>query len=179
VSITKQVVVAHNITAPQSGNPFKIGSTVNFAGVFWDKPGNSHTAKWLLDSSTSVSGILTEPSGTQNGKATGSYKFNSAGVYKLQMNITDQTGATSYANTNGDLDAIVVIYDPNGGTVYGGGWFNSPAGALTNNPSATGKASYGFAVNYKNAVKPTGETQFGFKVGSFEFNAVNFDWRFR
>ncbi|MGZ4097117.1 MAG: T9SS type A sorting domain-containing protein, partial [Bacteroidia bacterium] len=87
-----------------------------------------------------------------------------------------QTGATSYANTNGDLEEIVVIYDPNGGYAYGGGYYNSPAGALKSNPAATGKASYGFAVNYKNAAKPQGETQFEFKSGSFEFNAVNFDY---
>jgi hypothetical protein len=176
VSVVKQVIVAHNITAPNSGNPFKIGSTVNFAGVFWDKPGTTHTSKWLLDSSTAVTGNIAEPSGIQNGKAAGSYKFTTAGVYKLQMNIVDQKGNTSYANTNGDLDAMVVIYDPNGGNVYGGGWFNSPAGALSGNPAATGKASYGFTVNYKNIVKPRGETQFGFRNGSFEFNAVNFDY---
>ena len=92
------------------------------------------------------------------------------------MNVTDQTGITSYANTNGDLDAIVVIYDPNGGYAFGGGWYPSPLGALKSNPSATGKASYGFAVNYRNAAKPKGETQFEFKVGSFEFNALNFDY---
>jgi len=176
VSVTKQVFVAHNITAPQSGNPFKIGSTVNLAGTFWDKAGNKHSAKWLLDGSAAANGTVTEPAGNQNGKVTGSYKFNTAGVYKLQMNVTDQTGATSFANTNGDLESIVVIYDPNGGYTYGGGYFNSPAGALVSNSSATGKASYGFAVNYKNTSKPQGETQFEFKVGSFEFNALNFDY---
>ena len=176
VSVTRQVVVAHNITGPQSGNPFKIGSIVNLTGVFWDKPGSVHTAKWLMDSSVVTGGTVTEPSGLQNGKVTGSYKFNTAGVYKLQMNLIDQAGNVSYANTNGDLESIVVIYDPNGGNVYGGGWFNSAAGALTGNPSASGKASYGFTVNYKNAAKPKGETQFEFKVGSFEFNALNFDY---
>lgn len=176
VDTSVTVVVAHNITGPQTGNPFKIGSTVSFNGVFWDKPGNTHTAKWLLDGSPAANGIVTEPSGNQNGKVTGSYKFNTAGVYKLQMNVTDQTGITSYANTNNDLDAIVVIYDPNGGNAYGGGWFQSPAGALASNSTAEGKASYGFAVNYKNAAKPKGETQFEFKVGDFEFNALNFDY---
>jgi hypothetical protein len=93
------------------------------------------------------------------------------------MNVTDQAGVTSYANTNGDLEEIIVIYDPNGGYIYGGGWFNSPAGALRSNPTATGKVSYGFALNYfKNATLPKGETQFEFKVGEFEFNAVNFDY---
>jgi hypothetical protein len=93
------------------------------------------------------------------------------------MNVTDQTGITSYANTNNDLDAIVVIYDPSGGYTYGGGYYNSPAGALKSDPSAEGKASYGFTVNYfKNSTNPKGETQFEFKVGEFEFNALNFDY---
>ena len=173
---SKQVFVAHNITGPQSGASFKAGSTVSFAGVFQDKPGNTHTAKWLLDGTVASNGTVTEPSGNQNGKVTGIYKFNSPGVYKLQMNVTDQTGITSYANTNGDVDAIVVIYDPNGSYAYGGGWFPSVAGALASDPAATGKASYGFAVNYRNAAKPKGETQFEFKVGSFEFNALNFEY---
>ena len=174
---TVTVIVAHNITAPHSGQSFKVGSTVSFAGTFWDKPGNSHSAKWLIDGSTSVKGIVTEPNGNKNGKVTGSYKFTTPGVYKLQMNVTDQNGVTSYANTNGDLEAIVVIYDPNGGYTYGGGYYNSPAGALFSNPSSTGKASYGFAMNYfKNSTYPKGETQFEFKVGDFEFNALNFDY---
>lgn len=171
------VVVAHNITEPQTGNPFKVGSTVSFGGVFWDKPGNKHTAKWLLDGNAVANGTVSEPSGNQVGKVSGSYKFNSPGVYKLQMNVTDQAGVTSYANTNNDLDAIVVIYDPNGGNVYGGGYYESSVGALKSNPSAAGKASYGFAMNYfKNSTNPKGETQFEFKVGTFEFNALNFDY---
>lgn len=176
VSQSKQVIVAHNIKDPLTGLPFKVGSTVAFNGVFWDKAGNTHTAKWLVDGSAVTNGVVTEPSGLQNGRVSGSYKFNSPGVYKLQMNVTDQTGVTSYANTNNDLDAIVVIYDPNGGNAYGGGWFTSPAGALSANGAATGKASYGFSVNYANANKPKGETQFEFKVGGFEFNALNFDY---
>jgi hypothetical protein len=170
------VIVAHNITGPQTGNPYKVGSTVSFNGVFWDKPENIHTAKWLLDGSAAANGNVIEPKDNQNGKVSGSYKFNAAGVYKLQMNVTDQTGVTSYVNTNNDLDAIVVIYDPNGGNAYGGGWFQSQPGALSSNSSVAGKASYGFAVNYSNAAKPKGETQFEFKVGSFEFNALNFDY---
>jgi len=177
VTATTQVMVVHNITGPVTGHPFKVGSTVDFAGEFWDKPANRHTAKWLIDGSTSVKGIVSEPTTNKNGKVTGSYKFNSTGVYKLQMNITDQTGVTSYANTNGDLEEIVVVYDPNGGYTYGGGWFDSPAGALVSDPSATGKASYGFTVNYfKSSTYPKGETQFEFKVGEFEFNALNFDY---
>ena len=171
------VVVAHNITSPKTGSPFKLGTTVTFDGTFWDKPGNSHSAKWLLDGNDVTDGMVTEPSGKQTGKVSGSYKSKTAGVYKLQMNITDQKGVTSYVNTNDDLEAIVVIYDPNGGYAYGGGWYQSSAGALVSNSSATGKASYGFTVNYfKTSTRPKGETQFEFKVGEFEFNALNFDY---
>jgi len=175
-SKTVEVRVPHDITNPHSGQAFKVGSTVALEGEFWDKPGNTHSAKWLIDDN-SVKGVVTEPVGNKNGKVNGSYKFTAAGVYKLQMNVMDQNGVTNYANTNGDLEAIVVIYDPNGGNTYGGGYFNSPAGALRSDPSVTGKASYGFAMNYfKNSTNPKGETQFEFKVGSFEFNALNFDY---
>ena len=174
---TVEVKVAHNITGPLTGKPFKVGSTVDFAGDFWDKPTNKHTAKWLIDDNTTVKGVVTEPTSTKNGKVTGSYKFTSSGVYKLQMNTIDQNNVTTYANTNGDVEEIIVIYDPNGGYAYGGGYFNSPAGALKSNPTATGKVSYGFVMNYfKNATLPKGETQFEFKIGDFEYNAVNFDY---
>lgn len=172
-----EVRVAHNITNPLSGAPVRVGSTVNFSGVFWDKPGNKHSAQWLIDGSTTVKGTVTEPSGTKNGKVTGSYRFNTAGVYKLQMNVTDQNKVKSYCNTNEDLEAIVVVYDPNGGISYGGGWYHSPAGALTSDPSLEGKVSYGYSLNYfKGATNPKGETQFEFKVGELEFNALNFDY---
>ncbi|MGZ3990337.1 MAG: Ig-like domain repeat protein [Flavisolibacter sp.] len=174
----KQVRVAHNITGPVTGAPFKVGSSVGFSGVFWDKPGNIHTAQWLInDGAATVKGVVTEPSGLKNGKVSGSYKFTTAGIYRLQMNITDQNKQTSFANTNEDLEEIIVIYDPNGGYTYGGGWFNSPAGALMSNPAAVGKVTYGFSVNYyKGATLPKGETQFELKVGNLQYDALNFDY---
>jgi hypothetical protein len=171
------VYVAHNITGPITGTSFKIGSTVDFSGVFWDKQGNKHTGEWVIDDNTIVKGTVTEPSGSKNGKLAGSYKFTAAGTYKLRMNITDQGKLTSYCNTNEDMEAIVVIYDPNGGYTYGGGWFASPAGAVKSDVTATGKANFGYAVNYfKGAANPKGETQFGLKVGELEYNALNFEY---
>ncbi len=171
------VTIAHNITGPVTGSAFKIGSTVNFSGVFWDKAGNKHTGEWVIDDATIVKGTVTEPSGTKNGKLTGSYKFTTAGTYKLKMNITDQNKLVSYCNTNEDMEAIVVIYDPAGGYTYGGGWFASPAGALKSDAAATGKANFGYAVSYfKGAANPKGETQFELKVGAFEYNALNFEY---
>jgi hypothetical protein len=174
---TKTVVVAHNISSPRSGTSVKVGSTVNFAGTFWDVAGNKHTAKWLIDDKIAVTGTVAEPSGMNNGTVTGSYKFTAPGVYKLKMNITDQKGVTTSTTTNGNYEAIIVVYDPNGGYTFGGGYFTSPAGALRSNPSTTGDVSYGYTVNYyKGATNPKGETQFEFKVGDFEYNALSFDY---
>jgi hypothetical protein len=171
-----EVRVPHDIRKPESGKPFKVGTTVAFEGIFWDKPGNKHTAKWLIDENTVVKAAVTEPNGNNNGKITGSYKFNSPGVYKLRMNTTDQNGITHYSTTNGDIEEIIVVYDPNGGYTYGGGFYQSQPGALVADPVAEGKASFGFTINYRNATNPKGETQFEFKVGSFEFNALTFDY---
>jgi len=180
-SASTTVTVAHNITNPSPGNAFPINTTVNFTGTFWDVPGNKHTAKWLVDA-TSVNGTVTsEPSGNKSGKITGSFKPTAAGIYKLQMNVTDQKGVTSYATTNGDYEAYFVAYDPRGGYTYGGGQFISPAGALTAKPALSELVKFGFTSNYyKNATYPKGETELDFKLTSdgysFAFNALNYEY---
>jgi hypothetical protein len=174
---TTQVRIAHNITAPVAGSSVKIGSTINLAGTFWDVAGNRHTAKWLVDGAGVNGTVVAEPVGTKNGSVKGSYKLATAGVYKLQMNITDQKGVTSYATTSGYDEAIVVAYDPNGGYTYGGKKYKSPKGAMPLNPAVGGEMTYGFQTNYyKGATNPKGETWFILNNGEFEFNALNFEY---
>jgi hypothetical protein len=181
-SATNTVTVAHNITQPKPGCAYPINTTISFAGTFWDVPGKTHTAKWVVDGTTTVNGTVTvEPNGNKMGKVTGSFKPTVAGVYKLKMNITDQTGITSYATTSGDYEAYFVAYDPKGGYTYGAGQFISPAGTLTAQPDLTDVVTFGFASNYyKNATNPKGETQIEFKLTdgnySFAFNALNYDY---
>jgi hypothetical protein len=72
---------------------------------------------------------------------------------------------------------MVVIYDPNGGFVTGGGWINSPAGAYPDNPSLTGKANFGFVSKYQQgATVPTGQTEFQFKVAGLNFHSSVYEW---
>jgi hypothetical protein len=73
--------------------------------------------------------------------------------------------------------AIVVVYDPSGGFVTGGGWINSPAGAYVADASLTGKANFGFVSKYqKGATVPTGETEFQFQVAKFNFHSEVYQW---
>ena len=72
---------------------------------------------------------------------------------------------------------MVVIYDPDGGFVTGGGWINSPAGAYLANPSLTGRASFGFVSKYQHGANvPTGNTEFQFRAASFNFKSTAYDW---
>ena len=71
----------------------------------------------------------------------------------------------------------VAIADPVSGFVTGGGWIVSPEGAYPSNPSATGIASFGFFSKYKKGQSvPSGQTQFTFMTGGFEFLSRSYQW---
>jgi hypothetical protein len=71
----------------------------------------------------------------------------------------------------------IVVFDPNGGFVTGGGWINSPLGAYKPDPSIVGKANFGFVSKYKKGSSvPTGNTEFQFKAGDLNFNSYVYDW---
>ena len=71
----------------------------------------------------------------------------------------------------------VVVYDPDGGFVTGGGWINSPAGAYPADPALVGKASFGFVSKYEpGKTVPSGNTQFQFQAARFSFKSTSYDW---
>jgi sugar lactone lactonase YvrE len=160
------------ITAPASGAIFAVGAPVNFSGTLADNAGDTHTAQWMFDN-LAQAGTVNE----MNGTVTATHVFATAGVYQVKLTVTDQLGASGTADTVGGLPAMVVIYDPSGGWVTGGGWIASPAGAYAANPSLTGKASFGFVSKYEHgAHMPTGQTEFQFKAGNLNFHSTSYDW---
>ena len=95
------------------------------------------------------------------------------GVYTVCMNGQDECG--NFIEL-GDCYTLV-IYDPDGGFVTGGGWIDSPAGAYTADPSLAGRANFGFVSKYlKGATVPSGQTQFQFKVGNLNLHSSSYDW---
>ena len=160
------------ITAPASGAIFAVGTPVNFSGTFADNAGDTHTAQWKFDN-LAQAGTVNEINGT----VTATHVFATAGVYQVKLTVTDQLGASGTADTVGGLSAMIVIYDPSGGWVTGGGWINSPAGAYAANPSLIGKASFGFVSKYEHGAHvPTGQTEFQFKAGNLNFHSTSYDW---
>ena len=95
---------------------------------------------------------------------------STAGIFDVTVTVSDSIESDSDTT-------LVVVYDPNGGFVTGGGWINSPEGADIENPTETGKANFGFISKYQNgASEPTGNTQFQFKSGDLNFHSDSYDW---
>jgi hypothetical protein len=149
---------------------------VTFTGTFWDRAGLKHTAAWQFDDLT-TGATVTEPVGSKNGTVKGTYTFKDPGVYKVTLKVTDNTGVTSWVDTQDDLEAFIVVYDPQGGWAVGGGWIYSPLGALASDPTMIGKLSFGFNSKFfKGATNPKGESQLDFLLGNLDFNALNYDY---
>jgi hypothetical protein len=90
--------------------------------------------------------------------------YNGSDVHKTSM-------------TDANAPLFVPFYDPAGGFVTGGGWFNSPAGAYRADPTLTGKANFGFVSKYqKGQSTPNGQTEFQFHAGSLNFHSEAYQW---
>jgi len=160
------------ITGPPIGSVYPVNSPVNFTGNFSDNSGSTHNAIWSFDT-INQPGTINEATGD----VTATRSFTSAGVYLVKLSVNDSCGGIGISNTVDGLTAMVVVYDPNGGFVTGGGWINSPAGAYVPNPSLTGKASFGFVSKYlPGATVPTGNTEFQFKAGNLNFSSTSYEW---
>ncbi|HET7830747.1 MAG TPA: ExeM/NucH family extracellular endonuclease [Candidatus Limnocylindrales bacterium] len=99
------------------------------------------------------------------------HAYTSAGLYTVSLTVTDSSGLADTAT------ARVVVYDPLGGFVTGGGSIISPAGALAASPTRSGPASFDFSAKLgKNTYVPKGTLAFSFPAGGFTLTATAYDW---
>ncbi|KAG2500494.1 hypothetical protein HYH03_001273 [Edaphochlamys debaryana] len=117
------------------------------------------------------------PKSTCSLPATASHVYSVTGVFAPTATPADDDGTPA---SPVPLPAgFVVVYDPQGGFVVGGGWITSPPGALASDTAQTltGVASFGFNSKYKaGASAPTGNTEFVFSAGGFRFRSTSYDW---
>ncbi len=165
---TSEPVVGTIITSQE---PVQLGTLVETSASFTDLgPLETHTAEWDWGDQTTSSGIVSENG--LSGTVTGSHTYSTTGVYTVTLTVTDNSG-----DSGTSIFQFVVIYDPNGGFVTGGGWIDSPLGAYVSEPSLVGKATFGFVSKYQNGANtPTGNTQFSFKVADLKFKSSEYDW---
>jgi PKD repeat protein len=164
LSELQSTIFAAGNTAPLAdpGGPYlgAVNTDISFdGGLSSDPDGDPLTYAWTFgDNSTTGTGV------------TPAHSYITAGIYDVCLTVDDGALSSDPACT------IAVVYDPAGGFVTGG-WIDSPEGALVDDPSLTGKATFGFVSKYqKGATVPTGDTEFQFQAGDFNFHSEAYDW---
>ena len=177
--IVNNVAPSVAIVGPASGFLSAVDAPIAFSATFVD-PGSqdTHTAHWSFTSAALPQTDV--PAVASGGTVAKSFQFAEPGVYNVTLTVTDKDGGAGQATTVADnLPAYVVVYDPNGGFVTGGGWIYSPPGAMHPdlNAFAEGKATFGFVSQYHHgATVPDGNTEFQFKAGGLKFKSTAYEW---
>jgi hypothetical protein len=153
-------------------------ATINlgFATFVWDD-GDSSTcppytaACWIDLFSGSVDQVTSSPTFAV-GEVNGRHAYNEPGIYAPELTVRDEFGQFDTATYE-----FVIVYDPDGGFVTGGGWIDSPAGAYRPDMDLAGKATFGFVSKYKHgAARPSGKTEFQFQVADLNFHSDTYQW---
>ncbi|HKC79261.1 MAG TPA: PKD domain-containing protein [Nitrosopumilaceae archaeon] len=160
--------VLNSIIGPT--DPVQINNQIAVSDTFTDESDDTHTASWNWGDRTNSTGMITESNGS--GSVQGTHAYTVPGVYTAILTVKNNDGLASIM-----IFKYVVVYDPTGGFVTGGGWINSPQGAYTSIPTLTGKATFGFNARYQNGANvPTGDTSFDFEVAGLHFKSTNYQW---
>jgi hypothetical protein len=151
--------------------PVRINTAVSASAPYSDvNPLDSLTAEWGWGDGITTTLTLAGTSGTTSA----SHTYTVPGVYALLLRVTDNTGLSGEATYE-----YVVVYDPSGGFITGGGWIQSQPGWCSLDAgcaAASGKANFGFNAQYKKGASvPTGDIEF--KLGdAFKFHSEAYDW---
>lgn len=165
------------MTGPPSGSVFAVNTPVDFTGSFSDDTNDAHSVVWRFIAAPQPGPAEVAVSSATPGPFTTTHTFTQPGVYKVTLIVLDNELLSGIANTVNGVEAIVVVYDPNGSWVSGGGWIDSPPGAFATMPAETGKANFAFVARYHDGANvPTGNMQFQFSAGDLNFQSTGFDW---
>jgi hypothetical protein len=133
-----------------------------------------HSAEWDWgDGGDPSEGVITGASGDFS--VTGEHVYVEPGVYTIILTVYGASGDPR--DIGESIYQFVVVYDPAGGFVTGGGWIDSPLESYSADPTLAGKATFGFVSKYKKGANmPTGVTEFQFKVADLDFHSESYKW---
>lgn len=172
VVVRNKPPVVTGVTGPLA--PIPAGGSATLSAAFTDAGvADTHTCVFTWNDvpvSTSSAGAVTESGGS--GSCSATHAYGAAGVYLVSVAVTDDDGGSATG-----FFRYVVIFDADGGFTTGGGWIASPAGGLTADPAASGKANYGFNAKYVgDKTVPNGSLEFHLQSGGLNFKSVSYDW---
>jgi parallel beta-helix repeat protein len=151
-------------------DPVAVGTSFVMTGDFTDPNlDDTHTATWTWGDGSTTDGTVDQVDDT----VTGSNGYDTPGVYMVSLEVVDSFGESDSMTWT----QYVVVYDPTGAFITGGGTIDSPEGAYVADASLTGKAGFGFVSKYqKGATTPSGNTQFRFHAGDLSFKSESYNW---
>jgi PKD repeat protein len=142
-----------------------IGQVVNFNALVTDECDPTFV-EWIFGD-----GDTSGDNNTTHAYNTAGHAYDTAGIYTVTLIVADSEGNQI------TQQFIVVVYDPSGGFVTGGGWIWSPAGAYIPDDTLEGEANFGFVAKYKKGANvPDGQTEFMFKAGDLNFHSTSYEW---
>ncbi|MFM8321729.1 MAG: ABC transporter substrate-binding protein [Chloroflexota bacterium] len=145
-------------------DPQRVGTLVT-ASAALAVTGNQYTLHWAWgDGSTTVT-----PAAAQ---ASAGHTYSRPGLYTVELTLRQGDLVLAAAGFE-----YLVVYDPNGGFLTGGGWLNSPAGAYILDPAAQGKLALGFNCKYKkDGVSLEGSLSFNLNDGQMILTSSWYTW---
>jgi hypothetical protein len=163
VTVTNAAPQLTQINAPAT--PVAVINAVPVSIGFADNNLASAVIEWGDGSSSSYAAEIGTP------VIAGSHTYAMPGLYSLKVTLTDACGAQA----SGTYE-YVMVNAPADGFITGGGWINSPAGALVGTV-AMGKASYSFNAKYNPATGvSSGSATFEFPAGALNLASTRIDW---
>ena len=169
VTVNNVAPTIESMSGP-SADPLQLGLPIQLNGEFSD-PGCLDTHVATIDWGDGETTTIDVPFGTYF--VTGDHIYASAGVYLITLTVTDDDGGSDSMT----LEYYVVVYDPNGGFVTGGGWIIALPGSYPANPDLTGRCNFGFVSKYKKGQStPSGNTEFQFHAAGMNFHSHTYEW---
>jgi PKD repeat protein len=106
----------------------------------------------------------------------GSHSYSAPGIYSITLKLTVNRGSVMTEQSARSAN-YVVVYNPDGGFVTGGGWIHSPEKAYGSSKTQIGKTSFVFDSKYeRGAKKPIGNTEFLFETANLKFYSDSYEW---
>ncbi|MBN1860884.1 MAG: hypothetical protein JW840_05425 [Candidatus Thermoplasmatota archaeon] len=151
-------------------DPVQLGTPILLTGEFFD-PGSEDTHTATIEWGDGGITMISVLDGTY--LVTGSHTYADAGVYQITLTVADDDGGSD----SEILQHYIVVFDPDGGFVTGGGWIIAPPGSYPTDPTLTGKATFGFVSKYKKGQStPSGNTEFQFHAANMNFHSHLYLW---
>lgn len=157
-------------------NPASINDSITVTALVDDKPtgGSLIASAWYTMDSTT--GLMAASDGRLD--ATGELVTVTIGpVLRPDVYTLCVFGIDSAGNKGKQECILVVVYDPDGGFVTGGGAVESPERSDLQNPGVTGPATFGFVAKYlPGRTTPSGGLEFHFHAGALNFKSTSLEW---